>query len=362
MFDEFGPEKIIKIFDPKLKFQAFLVIDNTVLGPGKGGIRFVEDVNEEEVFVLARAMTWKNALAELPFGGAKAGIKANPNRKDKELIIRRFARMLEKFIPSEYIPGPDMNTGEKEMAIIVDELKNPKAATGKPLELGGLPHELGSTGFGVAKATLEMLHFYKLGKDLTVAIEGFGNVGQFTAKFLYEAGLKIVAISDSKGMVYNKDGLDIEKLIEVKKKGGRVTDYKEGKVMDNKELFGLDVDILIPGTRVFAINESNKDKIKARLIVEAANAPIEEKVEKELEQKGIKILPDFVANAGGVISSWVEYEYGNKVDLMFKIVEEKIKKNVRKVLEKVEKERSFARDAALEIAKERIFRKMEKKQ
>ena len=359
MFDKFGPEKVIKVYDPKLNFQGILVIDNTARGPGKGGIRFIQDVTEQEVMALARTMTWKNAIADLPFGGAKAGIRADPKREDKELIIRKFARMISEYLGKEYIAGPDMYTGEKEMAWIVDEVNNLKAATGKPLELNGLPHELGSTGYGVAIATQLACKSYGLPKDASVAIEGFGNVGSFTAKFLSEKGFKIVAVSDSKGAIYNSEGLNVEKLIEIKKRTGRVIDYPDGKKFEREKLLTLDVDILIPAAKAYTINESNKDEIKAKLIVEAANIPIREDIEVELEQKGIKIVPDFVANAGGVISSWIEYEYGSKIDLMFKTIDEKISKNVKLVLEKAEKENISTRQAALLIAQQRVKKAME---
>jgi len=361
-FDEFGPEKIVKVYDKKLKFLGILVIDNTALGPGKGGIRFLPDLSEEEVRRLARAMTWKNALAELPFGGAKAGIRSNPTRIDKEAVVRSFARLLKNFIPKEYIAGPDMNMGEKEMGWIAQELKNLKACTGKPLAMQGLPHELGSTGFGVAKATVVACDFYKFGKNgLRVAIEGFGNVGKFTAKFLDKDGFKIVAVSDSKGTIYNPNGLNVEKLIEVKERSGRVIDYEDGEKLAVDELFSLDVDILIPGARPDVINSKNKDLIKAKLIVEAANIPIAPKIEEEIEAKGIKIVPDFVANAGGVISSWVEYKFGSKVDLMFKEVEKRICKNTRLVLEESERKKITSREAALRIAMERVRKAMGEK-
>ena len=359
MPDKFGPEKIIKVYDPKLNFQGILVIDNTARGPGKGGIRFTPDVTEQKVIALARTMTWKNALADLPFGGAKAGIKAEPKREDKELIIRKFARMISEYLGEEYIAGPDMYTGEREMAWIVDEVNNLKAATGKPLELNGLPHELGSTGYGVALATQIAVEIYDLPRDASVAIEGFGNVGTFTAKFLSEKGFRIVAVSDSKGAIYNPDGLDIEKLIKIKKKTGRVIDYPEGKKLEREKLLTLSVDILIPAAKAYTINESNKNEIKAKLIVEGANIPIREDIEVELEQRGIRIVPDLVANAGGVISSWVEYEYGSKIDLMFRTINEKISKNVKLVLEKVKKENISARQAALQIAQERVKKAME---
>ncbi|MCS7123619.1 MAG: Glu/Leu/Phe/Val dehydrogenase dimerization domain-containing protein, partial [Candidatus Aenigmarchaeota archaeon] len=287
----------------------------------------------------------------------KAGIKASPKRKDKELIIRSFAKMIKPFVPDIYIPGPDMGTGEKEMGIIANELKNEKAATGKPLNMNGLPHELGSTGYGVSIATKFAVEFYKLGKDLTVAIEGFGNVGIFVAKFLNELGFKIIAVSDSKGMVLNKNGLNIDELIKIKNEKGSVIYYKDCEIYENKNLFELDVDILIPGARPDSINETNKDKIKAKIIVEAGNIPISYEIEKYLERKGIKIIPDSIANAGGVISSYIELEYGTKgKDILFKEIKERIEKNLNEILKNAKEKNISTRDSLIEIAKRRILK------
>ena len=186
--DEFGFEKVIEVYDQKTGMQGVCVIHNTARGPGKGGIRMVPDVTTEEVMGLARAMSWKNAMADLPFGGAKSGIKADPRKltpAQKEGMMRAFARKIAHVIPREYIAGPDMNTTEKEMAQFADELGTSMACTGKPASVGGLPHELGSTGFGVAHAAKVAVEFS--GKNLngmSVAIEGYGNVGTFTHQFL----------------------------------------------------------------------------------------------------------------------------------------------------------------------------------
>ncbi|MCX8163451.1 MAG: Glu/Leu/Phe/Val dehydrogenase [Candidatus Micrarchaeota archaeon] len=355
--DELGPERILEVYDPKLKYEAVVVIDNTALGPGKGGIRLVEDVTKEEVFGLARAMTYKNAMADIPFGGAKSGIAADPKKIDKEKVIRSFARLIKPLVPQYYIPGPDMNTTEKEMGYIADELKDKRAATGKPLSMGGLPHELGSTGFGVAQATAVAVEFLK--KDIsqcTVAIEGYGNVGTFTHKFLEEKGAKIVALSDSKGGIYNKNGIKYNRALEVKQKTGTVSEY-EGTKIEGSKLFELDVDILIPGARPNVINESNYNKVKARLIVEAGNLPIKHEIEKKLAKKKILIIPDFVANAGGVISSYAEYIGMNK-EQMFQLVEKKIKANTAKVLENAKD--LDTRAAAVSIAKNKVLDAMAK--
>src|SRR3989344_8024480 len=225
--DAIGPEKIVEVYDPITKMQGVLVIDNTAIGPGKGGIRMVPDISVAEVFGLARAMTWKNALAGIPFGGAKSGIRSPAaNGTMKAEYVRAFAEQIKDLVPSQYVPGPDMNMGEAEMAIIANVIGTPKAATGKPDSMGGLPHELGSTGYGVFLSTLVALEHRKMDVNgATVAIEGFGNVGTFTAKYLSEKGAKIIAVSDSKGTVYLQSGLEYETLMAVKKEKGTVTAY-----------------------------------------------------------------------------------------------------------------------------------------
>ncbi|MBD3155330.1 MAG: Glu/Leu/Phe/Val dehydrogenase [Candidatus Aenigmarchaeota archaeon] len=355
--DEWGPEKILSVYDPKTGMKGFTVIDNTTRGPGKGGIRMVRDVTVGEVFKLARAMTWKNAMADLPFGGAKSGIIWD-GKTDKETLIRAFARAIKPVVPNEYVAGPDMNTTEKEMAAFADENGNMKSATGKPSDMGGLPHELGSTGFGVTESTDVAVEHLGWDMDgLTVAIEGFGNVGTFTMKFLSEKGAKIVAVSDSKGTIYNKQGLDYEKLMEVKSETGTVKNYKDGEVLKPEDLFGLPVDILIPGARPNVITDENKENVKAQVIVEAANIPIPIPVENWFHEKGVIIVPDFVANAGGVISSYVEYIDGNE-EKMFKTVREKVRYNTELVLKRSKEENETPRESALAIAKKRVKESM----
>ena len=363
-YDEFGPEKILQVYDPLTKMRGVVVIDNTALGPGKGGIRMVPDITTEEVARLARAMTWKCSLAGLPFGGAKSGIMADPKKmsqEEKKQIVKAFSKALKPLVPNQYIAAPDMNMAEEEMRWFAEENGDPKACTGKPADISGIPHELGSTGFGVFHAT--KIAVEHLGLDLnhiSVAIEGFGNVGMFTAKFLAEHGAKIVAVSDSKGCIYNEDGLNIEKLIKIKKETQAVKNYKPGKVLENEKLFGLEVDVLIPGARPDVITSENFHKVKAKIIVEAANIPMKPEIEEQFHKKNVLVVPDFVANAGGVISSYVEY-IGVTPDDMFKMVEEKIKKNTKLVLERAEKDEISPRTAAVEIAKEKVKEAMIKR-
>lgn len=355
--DEWGPERILEVYDPKTKVHGVVVIDNTARGVGKGGMRLVPDLTVSEVARLARAMTWKNALADIPFGGAKSGIRADPKAINKEQVVRNFARLLAPVIPKYYISGPDMNITEREMGWFADELKEKNACTGKPASMGGLPHELGSTGFGVALATKVAMEFSK--KPLsgaTVAIEGYGNVGTFAHKFLEEMGAKVVAISDSKGTAYCGGGFEHKKALETKEKQGTITAYKGAQKKDGKALFEMDVDILIPGARPDVITAENVNDVRAKLVVEAANLPMKHDMELVLAKKGVLVVPDFVANAGGVISSYVETMGGSGRD-MFKVVEDKITSNTKIVLENAKN--MDIRASALQIAQSRVRDAME---
>lgn len=369
--DIYGPEYVITVRDSKIGMRGFLVIDNTALGPGKGGIRMTPDVTAEEVFRLARTMTWKNALAGIPFGGAKAGIvwpafaKATAGKPGgstalKKEFITSFTRAISPFIPSRYIGGPDVNTGEREMAWIARELKDWNAVTGKPARFCtkkrgkkkcGLPHELGSTGFGVAHAT--RIAARALGINIagaTVAIEGYGNVGSFALKHLQAMGAKIIAVSNRDCVLYNEHGIDGTRLAAIRKKTGSIKEYEPAEKLPHKEIFGLPADILIPAAITDVINETNKNAIKAKIIVEGANIPMSEAIEDELSKKGILIVPDFVANAGGVISSWAESK-GIGAKNMFRAVEEKISRSTKTVLARSMKRGESPRRAALAIAR-----------
>lgn len=367
--DQWGPELIMEVYDPKTNLHGILCVDNRNRGPGKGGIRMTPTVDVSEVFRLARTMTWKNALAELPFGGAKAGIKASPedikNKERKKALIQAFSKALKPIVPKLYIAGPDVNSGEQEMQWFFEANGNWRACTGKPAnictklfgkkgERCGIPHEYGSTGFGVAHATAVAAEHIDLDiKGATVAIEGFGNVGTFASEHLSKFGAKIVAVGDSKGVIYNEDGLNVKTLLEIKQKTGSVINYKPGKVLPNKDIFELPVDVVIPGALPDVITKDNVNNIKAKIVVEAANIPTTPEMEEILYKKGILVVPDFVANAGGVISSYAEY-MGYSSKKMFELVEQKIKRNVKIVLERAKKENVKPRDAALKIAKERV--------
>jgi|SRR3989344_999739 len=369
--DLFGPELIVKVRDPKIGLEGFLVVHNTALGLGKGGIRMTPDVTVEEVGRLAETMTWKNALAGIPFGGAKAGLvwKGGSDSMKKQ-HVQSFARALSPFIPKKYVAGPDVNSGEKEMAWIADALNNFQAATGKPRryckvvkgkKMCGLPHELGSTGFGVAHSTAVAAKFLGINiKGARVAIEGFGNVGTFAFKFLEEFGAKIVAVADSRGAIYDAKGLSYAGVIRTKSKTGSVANHKVGQALTRDDFWAVDCDILIPAGVTDSIHAGNKNVIRAKLIVEGANIPMNANIESEFGEKGIFVVPDFVANGGGVISSYAEY-MGYSPAKMFDMVEAKVTTATKSVVRQALANNKNPRLAALEIAVARVEKAAKKR-
>ncbi len=363
--DEWGPEKILQVYEPETGMKGILVIDNTTLGPGKGGIRMMPTVTIQEVFRLARTMTWKCALAKIPFGGAKSGIIADPKQMSEEKkieIVRAFSRALKRVCPSLYVAAPDINTGEKEMAAFALENGSMKSTTGKPTQLCvkpgvkcGIPHEYGSTALGVVQAAFTAANYLD-GLDIdnsTAAIEGFGNVGSFVTEYFSQIDVKIVAVSDSTGCIYNSEGLNYEKLQDVKSKTGSVVNYRPGKVIDNKELLELSVDFLVPAALPDVITQENVNRVKAKIVVEAANLPMRPEIENILSDRGIMVVPDILANAGGVISSYAEYR-GYNPKRMLELVQRKIRQNTVKVIETALTKNVELREAAMILAKERI--------
>lgn len=371
--DLYGPEYVLEVKDAKLGLESFLVIHNTALGPGKGGIRLTPDITIAEVKRLAATMTWKNALAGIPFGGAKAGIKWDASQKtDKKEIIQTFARAIKPFLVKKYIAGPDVNTGEKEMQWFVEAAGNWRAATGKPAnyclkvfgrksKTCGIPHEFGSTGFGIAQATAVAAKLAKINlKGASAAIHGFGNVGTFTYKFLRGLGANITAIADVDGAIYSPDGFNDQLIKKVISRKISLISAFNSKKISMADFWSLPVDILIPASVTDVINDSNKNSLKTKIIVEAGNIPMSESIEAELSGRGILIVPDFVANAGGVISSYAEYR-GYNAKRMFDLVKRKITKSTEEVLEQSLKANSHPRAIAMQIALNKIEQKMKQK-
>ncbi len=326
--DDLGPEKVVHVYEPQSGLRAIVVVDNTACGPAIGGVRLAADVSVEEVFRLARAMTLKNAAAGLPHGGGKAGIVADPHAGDKPRLVRAFARAIREI--ADYIPGPDMGTDEACMAWLFDEIGR---AVGLPRVLGGIPlDEIGATGYGLARCAEAAARFCDLPlKGATVAIEGFGNVGRHAAHFLGKLGTTLVAASDSRGAVYDPEGIDVARLTAVKQESGTVTAYPRGRKLPVAELLTVPCDILIPAARPDCIHAGNAEAIRARLILQGANIPATADAEAVLHRRGVLVVPDFIANAGGVICAAAEYHGGTEA-AAFEQIGQRVKHNTEAVL------------------------------
>lgn len=299
-------------------FEGYRVIHNDILGPSKGGIRYAPDVTLDEVKALAAWMTWKCAIVNIPFGGAKGGVVCDPDKMSNseiERMTRRFtANLLDVFGPEKDIPAPDMNTNEQVMAWIMDtysmHVKRTETAvvTGKPFILGGSLGRREATGRGVMIVTLAAME--KLGLDpkkTTVVVQGFGNVGSVSAQLLFEKGAKIIAVSDVTGGYFNKDGLNILEMLDYVQKNKNLSGYSNAEPIDNNELLELECDVLIPAAKEEQITAKNAANLKCRIIIEGANGPTSAKADPILQDKGILVVPDILANAGGVTVSYFEW-------------------------------------------------------
>lgn len=354
--DDIGPSKVVHISEPRVGLRAIVVIDNTASGPAIGGTRMAPDVSLAECVALARAMTLKNAAAGLPHGGAKSVIFADPAMppQQKETIIRAFARAIRDL--KDYIPGPDMGTDEIAMAWIRDEIMR---VVGLPREVGGIPlDEIGSTGFGlsVAAQIAEQFSDVRL-KGARLTVQGFGAVGRHAARFLAEKGAILVAAGDSRGAVTDRNGLDIDSLCALKAQHKSVADLQGAQRIDSEDLVGVDCDIWIPAARPDVIHADNVSRLKAKLVLQGANIPVTAEAEKVMHERGILAVPDFIANAGGVIAAAVEY-HGGTEKASFDTIAEKIAANVHSVLYQAKKKHIMPRQAAMALAKVRVKQAM----
>ena len=298
-------------------FSGYRVQHDPARGPMKGGLRYHPEVNLDEVRALASLMTWKTAVVGIPFGGAKGGINCDPTQLsevDVERLTRKFISRIARFIgPQEDIPAPDVNTSAQVMAWIVDEYSkyngfSPGVVTGKPVQLGGSLGRESATGRGVLFATQRAAA--DLGLELRgarVAVQGFGNVGAWAAHFFAEAGATVVAVSDVKGGIYAEDGLDVAALREGVAKGRSVVDHPGGRQISNEELLALEVEVLVPAALGNVLHALNAGDVKARLVVEGANHPTTPDADRIFEERGIVVIPDIYANAGGVTVSYFEW-------------------------------------------------------
>lgn len=350
--DDLGPYKVLLVREPRVGLEAMVVVDNVACGPAIGGIRMAPDVTLEEVARLARAMTFKNAAAGLPHGGGKAGIVADPRMKpqDKERLIRAFGRAIRNL--SDYIPGPDMGTDETCMAWLKDEMGR---AVGIPAVLGGIPLDtIGATGFGLAVCAEVAQEFAEVRlRGARVAIQGFGAVGRHAARFLQERGAVIVAVSDSQGATVARDGLDVQELIAFKAQGKSVVGFPGGKPLASTDLVDVDCDIWIPAARPDVLTLDNVSRLKARVVLQGANIPATPEAEEWLHRHGVLSVPDFIANAGGVICAAVEY-HGGSQSQAFATIEEKTRENTRAVLEQSRRTGQAPRAAAEAVAESRV--------
>jgi glutamate dehydrogenase (NAD(P)+) len=354
--DDLGPAKIIHVYEPSVNLKAVLVVDNVAKGPSIGGIRMAEDVSTEECVRLARAMTFKNAAAGLPHGGGKIVVYGDPkmDKMQKQKILRGLASSLRN--EEDYIFAPDMGTDEECMAWIKDEVGR---VVGLPREVGGIPlDEIGATGWGLSHVTDVALNFCDFDiKGARVVIQGFGAVGKNCALFLRDQGAVLVATADTQGIVYNADGLDVDALVKLKEQGKSVIEYSDAKKMNGEALIDIECDIWIPAARPDVIHDDNVGRLKTRLVVEGANIPITHSAETTLHKRGILCIPDFIANAGGVICAAMEYRGSNKT-AVFQSIEEKLRRNTQMVLDRMKNENILPRQAAVELATERVRKAM----
>lgn len=350
--DDLGPGKILHLYDPMTHLKAIVVVDNVVRGPAIGGVRMAPDVTTEEVFRLARAMTLKNAAADLPHGGGKSAILAEPKMSlaQKERLMQAFAQGIRDL--RDYIPGPDMGTDEQCMAWVKAEIGR---AVGLPGEMGGIPlDKMGATGFGVAIAAEVASAFAGLQlQGARVVIQGFGSVGKHAARFLAERGAILIGASDSRGTIFNPKGIDVVQLIALKEAGGSVIQYPNGKSLDREAVVGLDCDLWIPAARPDVVRAENVDRLQTRLVIQGANIPFTLEAEQICHERHILIVPDFIANAGGVICGAVEYSGGNQ-DLAFQTIADKIRTNTQLILERSIKAGLLPRESAIALARQRI--------
>ena len=360
-------------------FEGHRVRHNDLRGPGKGGLRYHPDVNLDEVKTLAFCMTCKCAVMDLPFGGAKGGIAVDPkslSTRELERLSREFVGRIADFIgPETDIPAPDVYTNARIMGWMMDEYskvvrkRTPGVITGKPLALGGSRGRDTATGFGgyVCIKELEKEEGWVPG-ETTVAVQGFGNAGQAIARLLYNDGYKVVAVSDSKGGIYRKEGFDIDSLIQTKNETrelkavyceGSVCEAVDADVLDNEEILALDVDILVPAALSGVVSENNAGDLRARTILELANGPIDDAADAILAEKGVRVIPDILANAGGVTVSyfeWVQNRSGDywSEDEVRKRLRTRMREQFRAVRDLAEEHDVTLRTAAYILALKRI--------
>lgn len=361
LVDDWGPEKIVVVSHRRTGMKGVLVIDNTARGVGKGGTRMAPTVTVGEIARLARNMTWKWAGVDLFFGGAKAGIVADPTAPDKEAVLRAFARALSNEVPREYVLGLDMGLTEDDAAIVADELGDRGAAVGTPAHLGGIAYDqLGVTGYGVAEAADAAAE--RRGRPLRgarVSIQGFGAVGSAAARRFTELGATVVAVSTAYGALHDPTGLDVDALVAARAELGDrfVADHSE--VLAPGEELLVDCDVLVPAALQDVVDTGVAAQVKAHLVVEGANLPTSPEAQAVLAARGVAVVPDFVANAGGVIAAAfaMDARYsGFRPDpaAVFSTISTRLRANTVTVLDEAARTDVTPHDAGRRLAQDRV--------
>lgn len=356
-------------------FTGYRIQHNGARGPYKGGVRYHPAANRQEVESLASLMTWKTALLNLPFGGAKGGIECDPlqlSENELKQLTRRYIMNIEHIIgPQRDIPAPDMGTNSKTMGWMMDAYGQvhgyePAAVTGKPLELGGSLGRESATGRGVVYVLNELAKEMNIpvAKQTSIAIQGFGNVGSWAAQFAHQEGYSIVAVSDIECGVYNSNGLDIPLLVDHLEKGELIKSFKGGEIISNEELLEIKTDILIPAAIENTITVNNIDRLRCKIIIEAANHPITPEADKELHSRGVTVIPDILANSGGVTVSYFEWTQNvqqfqwDEIRIQTEL-QKRIKTAYQAVQSKVIKDNLSYRDAAFQIGISKVAEAVE---
>jgi len=362
--DDWGPIQVLQVYDPNINMHGFLVIDNISLGPGCGGIRISPTITPHEIFQNARKRTWSCALANVKLGGAAAGIRADPSGIDKIKFVKSCAKVISPFVPDQFIAAPDMNTGQDEMAGFVEEIGDRRGATGKPENLGGIPHELGVIGFGMGvliKTCITEAQFLSILpseiSETRIAIQGFDNIGFTVAKFLENEGAKIVAISDEWCTLSNPSGIEVTGVLKhscAANEKHSLKKCKDGKKQSKDDITKIDCHILVTTTGNGVVQKTDTQSIKAKCIVEGINNPIDEITDQILYKKGILILPDILTNTSCAISSYAEYNMESS-ESAFSLIESRLKEIAKDVIQRSLSSNLPLRRVAKEMAKERIL-------
>jgi len=355
-----------------LQTDAYVVYYSTVRGPAKGGIRFWNDVTLDETTTLAELMVWKTALTGIPFGGGKSGIRAdhhNLTRFQKTVILKEFVHLLRNdIVQGAYIPAPDMGTNPTDMAVIFGETHITECVTGKPVGVGGLPGRLQATGRGVSTIADKTANriLKKPIEKTRIAIQGFGNVGSWTAHFLHAKGAKVVAVSDIDGGMADPKGLNIPELMSKKTETTALAELPGSARISNEELLAMDVDILIPAAAGEVIVPANAKNVKAKTVVEGANHPVVAEADPILQNKNIVVVPDILTNAGGVVASYVEWHKGKSGALSseqetFDVVDKLLSEAFVKMADLAGKNVTDYRSAAMALAVGKVVQSMKER-